>query len=199
MHGLARFCGLVLGQLGVERHALVVHDWGALALIDAIARPHEVERLVVINAVPLLPGYRWHWLARLWRTRGVGPLTNAMVTRRGIKLLSRFGPGEDPPLPDRFAERVADAWRGASSAAILRLYRSADPPALAAAGHGLAGLTCPSLVVWGARDPYVPPRFGRVYAQRLPHAELLEFPDAGHFPWIERPELVDRVVGFLDA
>jgi pimeloyl-ACP methyl ester carboxylesterase len=55
-----------------------------------------------------------------------------------------------------------------------------------------------ALVIWGRRDPYVPARFGRMYAERLPEAELLELSDAGHWPWIDRPDLVETVIRFLD-
>ena len=54
MYGLSAFLERCLDELGVERRKLVVHDWGALALIGAQRRPELVERLVVINAVPLL-------------------------------------------------------------------------------------------------------------------------------------------------
>jgi pimeloyl-ACP methyl ester carboxylesterase len=29
--------------------------------------------------------------------------------------------------------------------------------------------------------------------------ELLELPDAGHVPWLDRPDVIDYVVSFLDA
>ena len=52
----------------IDEYSLVVHDWGVVGLIAALRRPQQVRRLVVINAVPLLPGYRWHWVARcVWR------------------------------------------------------------------------------------------------------------------------------------
>ena len=35
------------------------------------------------------------------------------------------------------------------------------------------------------------------YAERLPNAELIEVPRAGHWPWIDAPEVVDRVIDFL--
>ena len=45
----------------------------------------------------------------------------------------------------------------------------------------------PALVAWGMKDPYIPARFGREYAAALPRAELLELPDAGHWPWLDEP------------
>ncbi len=83
--------------------------------------------------------------------------------------------------------------------AILRLYRSSPPEVLAAAGAGLGRLQMPALVVWGMRDPYIPARFGRAYADALPDAELLELADAGHWPWLDRPDLLERVTGFLNG
>jgi pimeloyl-ACP methyl ester carboxylesterase len=80
---------------------------------------------------------------------------------------------------------------------MLELYRSADPDRLAAAGEGLGELECPALVVWGVDDIYLPRRFGRAYADALPGARLLELDRAGHFPWIDRPDAIDRVIGFL--
>jgi len=82
MHGLARFVGRFLDRLGVVEHSLVVHDWGVVGLIDAQRRPARVRRLVVMNAVPLLPGYRWHWIARYaWRVPLVGEFSNLTATK----------------------------------------------------------------------------------------------------------------------
>ena len=49
----------------------------------------------------------------------------------------------------------------------------------------------------GPKDPYIPVRFGRDYADRLPHASYVEVPGAGHWPWIEDPGVVGTVLGFL--
>ena len=198
MNGLARFFGRVLDELGVDEHALLVHDWGALALIDAIARPERLEKLVVMNAVALLPAYKWHRLARLWRTPLVGELVNATISKPVVRVLSPEATGDGRRIPEWFVDRLYGGWRGAKSAAILGLYRSADPPVLAAAGRGLERIECPALVVWGRHDPYIPPRFAPVYAERLGNADLLELPDAGHWPWLDRPDLLDTVCGFLD-
>ena len=178
MRGLARFFGRCLGELGVGEYALVVHDWGGLALINALREPERVERLVVINAVAMLPGYRWHWLAKyFWRVPGSGELANATATRAGLRLLSRQANPGGSGMPLEFVDRVWDAWGpGRMRRPMLRLYRSADPGALAAAGYGLERLDCPALVAWGATDIYIPVRYGRAYAERLPNAESARAP-----------------------
>jgi pimeloyl-ACP methyl ester carboxylesterase len=199
MHGLARFLGRFLEALEIGDHRLAVHDWGGLALITAQRHPGRVTRLVVIDCVPLLPGYRWHWAGRLWRRRGVGELITATTTRTGLALALRRATANRGPMPREFVDAMWRCWDGGTRRAILQLYRSADPDALESAGSMLAELRCPSLVVWGARDPFIDPKFGRLYAERLPNAELLELPDAGHWVWIDRPDIVTRVVDFLES
>ena len=200
MHGLAGFLGRALDELGVESYRLVCHDWGGLALITAQAEPARVRKLCVINAVPLLPGYRWHWIARwFWRVRGVGEVFNLLSSRPALRLISRQANATPGPLPPEFIEMV---WRGRPSGtwpAMLRLYRSAPEAELEAAGRCLGELECPALVVWGASDPYLPVEFGRGYAERLPNAELMEVTDAGHWPWLDDPSIVDSVADFLAA
>jgi pimeloyl-ACP methyl ester carboxylesterase len=197
MRGLSEFHDRCLEQLGVGKRDLIVHDWGALALIGAQQEPELVRRLVMINPVPLLPGYRWHWAARLWRRRGVGEALNRTTTRAGLALLLRQARGDRGPMPDEFVEMIWSCWDRRTSAAILQLYRDADPDRLAAAGRDLGRLGCPALVLWGGRDRYLPARFAHRYAEALGEAEAQILPRLGHWPWVEDPGVIDRVLGFI--
>ena len=188
-----------LDHLGVERVSLVVHDWGAVGLRFAQRLPERVARLVVINAVPFLPGYRWHRMARIWRTPLLGELAMGTTTRTTLRLLTRESNVKPGPLPPELIDSVLAHFDHGTQRAILRLYRSSPPERLAAAGARLGELRVPALVLWGTRDPYIPPRFGRDYAAALAQAELAEYDDAGHWPWLDRPDAVDRVAGFLGA
>jgi pimeloyl-ACP methyl ester carboxylesterase len=199
MHGLAAFLDRALEELGIEDHKLVVHDWGSLALIGAQRRPQRVKRLVLINAVPLLPGYRWHWVARVWRRRGLGELSNATTTKPVMALMLRQARGDRGAMPRSLVEMIWRHWDRGTKRATLRLYRDADPPRLAAAGRDLGRLACPSLVLWGGRDPYMATRFASAYAEALPAAELDVREDAGHWPWIDDPSVINRVVDFLHS
>jgi pimeloyl-ACP methyl ester carboxylesterase len=197
MFGLSAFLERCLEALGVERRKLVVHDWGGLALIGAQRRPQRVEKLVVINAVPLLPGYRWHWIAQLWRRRGVGELLNRTTTRASLALLLRQARGDRGPMPAEFVDLIWEHWDAGTSAALLALYRHADPDRLALAGSDLGRIECPALVLWGERDAYLPTCFGAAYAAALPDAELELVHGAGHWPRIDDPSTVDRILRFL--
>jgi pimeloyl-ACP methyl ester carboxylesterase len=190
MQGLGTFVEAFADARGLDRLRLVVHDWGAVGLLFAMRAPERIERLVIIDAVPFLRGYRWHRVARIWRRRGVGELLMGSVSQRTIA-------ASTPELKPR-AGVVAQRFDQGTQRAILRLYRSAPEDALARAGEQLNRLTCPALVLWGERDPYIPPAFAHAYADALPAATAQVVPEAGHWPWLAQPELVRTVSSFLD-
>jgi pimeloyl-ACP methyl ester carboxylesterase len=198
MYGQAAFVKRFLQRMAVEEYSLVVHDWGGLALITAQEEPARIRRLVAMNCVPFLPGYRWHRTARIWQTRGLGELSTRLWTRRLAALALRESRGDWSRHDPAFVDMIWDHLDRGTFDAILRLYRSASPERLEAAGRDLDEIEAPALVVWAGRDRYISPRFGRAYAERFPNAELLELPRAGHWPWIDAPEVVERVIGFLE-
>jgi pimeloyl-ACP methyl ester carboxylesterase len=182
-HFIEAFCD----HLGLERVTLVMHDWGAIGLVFAQRMPQRVERIVLTTCVPLLPGFRWHRVARLWRTRVVGELTMGFTTRRAFRR----------ELPRELADRAYDEFDQGTQRAVLRLYRSAPPEALARNGERLGELRCPALIAWPTRDPYVGAELGQRLADALGGEVQLEHLDAGHYPWLERPEMIERVARFV--
>lgn len=197
LEGIANFVERFLDEVvEVERVRLVVHDWGSAALAFAQRHPERVERLVVINAVPLLPGYRWHRAARAWRTPLLGEMAMGLTLRRTLARALR--PAFAGPVPPAFVDAAYRHFDQGTQRAILRLYRSAPEPLLAASGRDLSSLSIPALVVWGAHDPYIPPRFGDLYAAAIGGAGVVHVGDAGHWPWLDRPDVIDRVATFLD-
>ena len=198
IEGYADFLDAFVAHLGLERVQLVVHDWGAVGLAMAQRRPELVERLVVIDTVPLLPGYRWHPIARVWRTPLAGELfmgsTNRFVARR---LLRRMGAIPADSI-DEWVDAVLSEFDHGTQRAILRLYRSAPPEVLERAGRRLDELTAPALVVWGAREPFIGARFAQAYADALGGpAEVHVVDGAGHWPWLDDEDVTARVARFL--
>lgn len=186
--GYGRFPGALLDALGIERVRLVVHDWGAAALQWAAAHPERVERLVVVNAVPLLPGYRWHRVARLWRTRGAGEVAVGATTAFALRRA----------LPGSIGREAGAHFDQGTQRAILRLYRSAPPDALADAGRDLARLRgVPSTVVWGARDPFIPTAFAHRYGEAL-GAEVRVLEGFGHWPWAQDAAGAEAILAALE-
>ena len=183
-------------RIGLERVTLVVHAWGGAALTFAQRRPERINRVVIINAIPLFGAYRWHSVAKWWRRPLIG---EAMMLVTGRGLLGARLTAANQSLPRDFVQSLTAHYDRGTKRAILRLYRSASQSALRTAGGSLSQLRIPALVVWGDRDPYAAPEFGDAYADALPSAELVHLPDAGHWPWLDRPDLIGRVTSFATA
>jgi pimeloyl-ACP methyl ester carboxylesterase len=84
--------------------------------------------------------------------------------------------------------------------AILKLYRASPPETLADAGRGLGNLRCPTLILWATGDPYLGAGLGRQYADALGgEVELEMVENAGHWLWLDRPELIERAARFLEG
>lgn len=196
--GLARWFSDYTASM--DSFSLVLHDWGAVGLVSAMERPEAIDRLVVMNAVPFLPGYRWHSVARLWRTRVVGELMMGLSSKRSFRMLAKLQGKTDVPK-ETLNQAVDGIWKyfdHGTQRAILRLYRSAPEDVLAETGRELGRITAPALVLWGAQDPYIPTEFAHRYADALGGPTEVEIVEgAGHWPWYEKPQVIDRVAAFL--
>jgi pimeloyl-ACP methyl ester carboxylesterase len=186
-----------LEHAGIDRFRLVMHDWGAVGLALAQRMPERVERLVLIDAVPFLPGYRWHRTARIWRRRWAGEMFMGATRRWSMRWISREANVTPGPLPEEMIERWWRDFDQGTQRAILRLYRASPEDVLAAAGARLGAVDCPSLVVWGEQDPYLPTWLAGAYAEVLPVADARLVPGAGHWPWLDAPGVTDDVCRFL--
>ena len=65
------------------------------------------------------------------------------------------------------------------------------------AGQNLGRIECPALVLTPDSDPYIGAEFGRAYAEALGNAEHRMVERAGHWPWLDRPDMIDDVAAFL--
>jgi len=200
-YSIQGFCDLLeafLAERGVDRYSLFVHDWGGAALGLAQRAPERLEKLVICNSVPLLPGYRWHRIARIWRTPLAGELFMGLSTRWALKQLTREAVAADGPAPDEFVDSIWSHFDHGTQRAILKLYRASPSSVLSKAGERLGELRCPALVIWGADDPYIAVSCAHDYANALGGETRVEvLPGVRHWPWIDDPGVVDMVSEFL--
>lgn len=197
--GLTSFLTRLVSELALERTAVVGHGWGgALALTMALQDPSRVERLVLIDAVPLLEGFSWHGAARLWRRPVVGELVMGATPRRELTRQLRKGTMRAHAWTAQRLDAVWEQFDQGTQRALLRLHRGADESHLAELGRDLDTLRQPTLVVWGERDPWFAPKFADAYGSALPAARVERIADAGHWPWLDQPGVIDLVAEFLE-
>jgi len=185
----------LLDHLRVTRVHLVLHDfggpWGMSWLADAAGRAGS---LLLVNTVAM-PGYRWHRLARGWRTPRVGESLMAATTRR--LFLAFLREGNPRPIPPHDAERMWEHFDPDTRRTVLDLYRDTDPEVLddlAARVAGAVPSDLPVRVVWGDRDPYISPKQAERLREVFPQAGFTRIRDAGHWPFLTHPEVTDPVI-----
>jgi pimeloyl-ACP methyl ester carboxylesterase len=197
-------------HLGLDRIDLLGHSAGAaLALLYAARHPDRVGRLALINPSPRVVGLEITDLDRRQVAelrRGEAWFPDAFATLE--RILSGDATADDwtaiAPFTYGRWDAVAQAHlareasqRNAAAAAVYYSADALDPEATTAA---LARLRAPVLVVAGEYDIALPPRCAAEYAALFGQAELAVQPGAGHYPWLDDPELlVQTVVGFLRA
>jgi pimeloyl-ACP methyl ester carboxylesterase len=197
VEGYARYLDGILRTLGIERAHLVLHDFGgAWGLQWAADQPARVASLTLFN-VGVMSDYRWHIVARIWRTPILGELFQSLANRAGFKTV--MNAGNPKPLPEAFLDRMYDDTDAGLKRAQLALYRATSSfKALSeAVAAKLGPLGLPALVVWGEADKYVPVEFAQQQSQYF-RADIHTLPNAGHWPMVDEPERVrELVIPFL--
>lgn len=191
-------------RLGLRDIVLVVHDFGGpIGLHHALTRPENVRRVALLNT--------WLWSnAGDRNVESVGRLFGGPVGRflyLRLNLSPRF------LLPTAFADRrrldarVHAHYLGPFPAPSDRHALWAMARELLASndwydelwGRRRALADKPVLVMWGMRDRLMPPRHLARWREALPHAQVVELPDAGHFVTEEAgEEAVARLLAFVD-
>ncbi|MGE0483196.1 MAG: alpha/beta fold hydrolase [Gammaproteobacteria bacterium] len=192
--GYADHIEALLAERGIDRVHLVLHDFGGgWGLAWATRHPERVASMTLLN-IGVLRGYRWHFMARLWRAPIVGELVMATTTRFGFRQLLKIG--NPRGLPREYVDQMFDNFDAGTRRAVLRLYRATDDlsGAADAAVAALKPHDIDCLVIWGKADIYLPWRYAEAQREAFPRAEVIYLDDSGHWPFIDNPEAVAAAV-----
>lgn len=180
------FTRSLLSRLGVGRAIVVGNSLGGgVAWELALADPAHVAGLVLIDATGFdfvpesLPlGFR------IARTPVLREGMRWVLPRRAIEdsVIDVYG---DPSrvtaaLVDRYYEL---ALREGNRVALMqRMDQMAAGPV-----QRLGDIRVPTLVLWGAKDRLIPPRWAQAFHTAIPGSKLVVFPGLGHVPQEEDP------------
>lgn len=196
IYSYARFLNGVITALGIRRVHLVAHDFGGpFAAAWAADHPASVASVTFVNTGVLL-GYRWHRMARVWRTPVLGELSMRTLDRRvATRMLARENPGLSAQWVATIAGRLMPAK---TRRAVLKLYRSTRPGDSEQLAARLRQHDHDALVVFGDADAYIPVEQARRQVEVFPRAEVVVLPGVGHWCWLEATDAVAAaVVPFL--
>lgn len=201
----AHACALrdLLLALGHSRATLVGHSLGGgVALQAAYQFPERTERLVLISSGGL--GTEVAPMLRAATLPGAETVVAGLsripvaLTRRAISIVPAFAAAPD-------AAALASTLRGLAGARQRRAFVRTANTVIDWRGQTVSatrqlGLLrdVPVLVAWGAGDTTIPPHHHHSFAERVPHATMVEIPGAGHYPHETAPQqLLTEMTAFL--
>jgi haloalkane dehalogenase len=190
---------------------LVVHGWGGpVGLGVAQSDPRRVRALVVMNSFAFVPGSDGDGLrpGALIRLARVPVLGEGLV--QGLAVLHRVAIPRGLAREDRRDRRVIRGYRVVQAsweerAGALAFPRLLPPDApeevlrrLEAQDRYLREFRGPTLLLWGLRDRAFGPAVLAAWRERVPHARVVEIPDAGHLlPEDAHEEVTAHIRAFL--
>jgi pimeloyl-ACP methyl ester carboxylesterase len=191
--GYGRFVDAFLGQIGVERAALVGNSMGGfIAAETAISHPSRVEKLALVSAAggPALRERNSANEARLMRAaRLFAPIAAAAIARREhlirrprLRAMILWKIARHPQLiePELCYEVASGAGKPGFLDALNAILQYDFE-------HRVPEIACPTLIIWGRNDEIVPVEDAYEYERLIPGARKVIFEDTGHVPMVERP------------
>ncbi len=204
----------LLDALGIERAALVGHDWGSIVVwTAALMHPERVSSVVSLNVpyrgwcagFPTIEhmtsderfrerfGYVLYFQEPGRAEKGFArsPADWLRRTYLGITADTEFlGPGE-------FAVFV-DAFTAGGIAGPINYYRNIDANHEATAHLRNAPVPHPTLMVTVEFDPILPASLAEGMERWVPNLRTVHIPGSGHWTQQEQPEAVNRaLIDFL--
>jgi pimeloyl-ACP methyl ester carboxylesterase len=193
--------------VGIERATLVGQSLGGgVAMQFAYQYPERCERLVVVSSGGL--GLEVSWILRALTLPGAEYLMPVLfasfvrdvgnaVSRRLRSLGLRA-----PRLEEEWRSYVSLTEPGNRDAFVRTLRSVVDAGGQTVSAHDRLYLASrlPTLIVWGAKDRFIPVEHAHAAQQAIPGSRLEIFEESGHFPHVEQPEhFVEVVTDFLDT
>jgi len=196
----------LLAALGHESGTLVGHSLGGgIAMQLAYQFPERCERLALISSGGLgrqvhvvlraaaLPGAEWILpLLAQARLHDAGRALGELLKRAGVR--------SAPELAE-VARGYGSLSDGETRQAFLHTLRAVIDPQgqrVSARDRLYLAAEVPTLLVWGSRDRVIPAAHGRRAHEEMPGSRLVEIPDAGHFPQLDKPHrCIEALLDFM--
>ena len=189
-----------MDAVGVEKASLVGNSMGgAFCAATAIDYPEKVERLVLIDAA----GYpmKIPFLIRLGTAPVIGSVGKIFYGEWAVRWgLNQAFHDETLVTPERVRAYYLPSKTPNGINAPRKVLRDFNSVLFTYAARRFKRVRCPTLVIWGENDAWIPVENARRFGRDIPNAEVVIIKDCGHAPQEEKPgEVIPALLEFLEA
>jgi 3-oxoadipate enol-lactonase len=191
--GLAGAVEALVAHVGAARTVLVGHSMGGMVAMElAVRSPQCLHGLVLSGASPAFgkPGGTWQqqFIQERFAPLDAGQGMAALAARLVAGMVAPGTVGTVVDIATALMAAVPEATYRQALTALVSFERRAALPRLA----------LPVLCIAGAHDRNATPAVVQQMALRIPGAEYIGLPTAGHLAAIEAPQAFNRaLLGFL--
>ena len=192
----------LLAAIGIERATIVGHSLGGgVAMQFFYQFPQRVERLVLISSGGL--GQQVSPMLRTAALPGVSALLSLTIQPRLLAALAGGGRRmrERALSGGVHLQAIARALRPLENADARQAFLTTLRSVIDVHGQRVSATdrlylleTMPTMIVWGERDHTIPLEHGRLAHEAIPHSFFKTLPDAAHFPHLEDPQGLSRLL-----
>lgn len=194
--------GELADSFGLDRFNLVAHDYGGfLGLGYTLRHPERVLRLALLNtrAHSVFRPWFYHFSrGQRWAVTNTPGLARRLPLSRIHQLFLR--PYRRLGCWDSAIEHEYLDWMDTPQGrrTFVDFFTNYHLPVVPWLAVGLNTIACPTAVIWGDRDRYIPVRTAVELAERIPNATLTRLRGADHYVMEERPaEVTEALVELL--
>jgi pimeloyl-ACP methyl ester carboxylesterase len=187
----------LLDHWGLQRPDVVAHDFGGATVLRALLlNGRSYRTLSLIDPVALAP----------WGSPFVRHVRQNEAAFAGLPayihaaiLPAYIGGAAHRPLSHEAVQLYAEPWSSAAGqAAFYRQIAQMDQRFTDEIERRYGEIACPTQILWGEKDAWIPIERGRELASRIPGAIFRPIPDAGHLVQEDAPEaIVAALLEFL--
>ena len=188
----AKFLSDFLETIGINHCNMIGSSLGGQIVAEYAIKYHEkIEKVVLVSPAGVMkyltPALKAYVAAALYPHRD--------SVRNAFQMMSHMDEKIPLHIIDDFIERML--LPNAKMSFMSTLLGLKDASMI---NQRLAGISVPTLVIWGKNDPVIPIKYANDFVMSIKDCKYIEMQNCGHTPYVEDPKrFADNMLDFLDG
>jgi 2-hydroxy-6-oxonona-2,4-dienedioate hydrolase len=180
------FLGKFFDALGLKRPNVIGSSLGGqIAAEYASINPNNIKKLILVSPAGAMkqstPALDAYIMAALY--------PNEQSAKNAFEMMESSGNEVDDEIVNAFIERMQLPNAKLAFMSTVLGLKNAD-----IITPKLHMINCPTLVIWGSRDPVIPIQHAEGFVSYIPNCQFYTMDGCGHTPYVQEPDKFSSVV-----